>query len=558
MREHRAGGRQPGIQWIRRTAILLGPAIVVAGLASAGLAQASGAAPARGGEALAAVPDRYTARDTGTLATGAGHGVLANDHGRPLQIVSHTDPAHGSLTVQPDGSLQYVPQAGFTGDDTFTYTVTNAVQLYTDHLPSLGTFGGVSLNAGGFGSSLDPDPGHPGMFYGLEDRGPNVGAPDGSNVEPIPSFDPAIGLFTFASDGRAVLQRQIPLRDSAGHPYSGLVGTQNPTGETIEDLSGHVLAQDPDGYDSEGLVAMKDGTFWVSDEYGPFITHFSRDGRQIQRLSPFNGALPAELASRVPNKGMEGLTITPDGTTLVGMMQSALQQADLGSTKATNLVPDRIVTYSLRTRQVHEYLFLLDNPKTTGVAVSEITALSDTKFLVDERDGNFPGPGAYKKLWKIDISGATDVGPHAKLAGAAYDGAHGGLLAGGKTIEELTAGEATSDAAATLAAAHITPVAEAVDLDINALLLSLDARGRFYSHDKIEGVAALDGGREIVISNDSDFGIAGVTGTAPPWQLQAKLSPATGEQDNGEYLVIDTSRLPAATSTATVTIHVTS
>ena len=149
------------------------------------------------------------------------------------------------------------------------------------------------------------------------------------------------------------------------------------------------------------------------------------------------------------------------------------------------------------------------------------------------------------------------MGPHAKLAGATYDGAHGGLLVGGKTIEELTTGEATSDAAATLAAAHITPVTEAVDLDINALLLSLDAQGRFYSHDKIEGVAALDGGREIVISNDSDFGIAGVTGTAPPWQLQAKLSPATGEQDNGEYLVIDTTRLPAATSTATVTIHVT-
>lgn len=92
--------------------------------------------------------------------------------------------------------------------------------------------------------------------------------------------------------------------------------------------------------------------------------------------------------------------------------------------------------------------------------------------------------------------------------------------------------------------------------DLNALLLSLDPQGRFYSHDKIEGVAALDGGREIVISNDSDFGIAGVTNNAPPWQLQVKLSPATGQQDNGEYLVIDTTKLPAATSTATVTIHI--
>ena len=45
-----------------------------------------------------------------------------------------------------------------------------------------------------------------------------------------------------------------------------------------------MLPKDPNGYDSEGLVALKDGTFWVSDEYGPFITHF--DG---QRAAPSRG-----------------------------------------------------------------------------------------------------------------------------------------------------------------------------------------------------------------------------------------------------------------------------
>lgn len=46
-------------------------------------------------------------------------------------------------------------------------------------------------------------------------------------------------------------------------------------------------------------------------------------------------------------------------------------------------------------------------------------------------------------------------------------------------------------------------------------------------------MAALDGGKTIVISNDSDFGIAGVTNTAPAWQLQAKISPATALQGGG-------------------------
>jgi hypothetical protein len=513
------------------------------------------------GQPAVAVADSYRTGTTGTLAVSANHGILANDRNGPVQLISHTDPSHGSLTLQPDGSLRYVPAAGFTGTDSFTYTVSNAVSLYSTHLPSLGTFGGVSLSGGGFGSSLYPVPGHTDEFYGLEDRGPNVSAPNGDDVLPLPSFDPSIGEFRFEPNGQAVELRTIPLQDASGHPYSGLVNTGNSTGETMENLQGQVLANDPDGYDSEGLVAMPDGTFWVSDEYGPYITHFTADGRQIQRLSPQDGSLPRELANRVPNKGMEGLTITPDGRTLVGMMQSALQQPDLGSTKATKIVPTRIVTYDLRTHAVHEYLYLLHDPATTGTAVSEITALSDTKFLVDERDGNWPGTGAFKRLYEVDLSHATDVGPSAHVHGAVYNASAGGLLVGGKTIEELTNGDDTATAQTTLQNAGIQPVSSSLYIDINAMLLSLDPQARFFSHDKIEGVAALDNGHEIVISNDSDFGIAGVTNTSPPWQLEPKISPATGQQDDGEYLVIDPDRLDsttsaAPTSTATVSINV--
>src|SRR5262249_19547501 len=153
-----------------------------------------------------------------------------------------------------------------------------------------------------------------------------------------------------------------------------------------------------------------------------------------------------------PNRGMEGLTITPDGRTLVGMMQSSLQQLDLpAGTDAKTLTPLRIVTYDLRKKVLHEYLYLLHNPKTTGTAVSEITALTDTTFLVDERDGKFPASGGFKQLWKIDLTGATDVGPSAHVTGAVYDASHGGLLIGGKTIEDtLVASADTAAAAATL------------------------------------------------------------------------------------------------------------
>jgi len=497
---------------------------------------------------LGARADRYDAHAGHPLTVHSG--LLANDSGDPVTLVSHTAPAHGTLSLDQDGSFSYTPADGFTGTDTFDYTVTDAVRLYQTHLPPLATIGGVPITGGAYGSSLTPVPGEPDEFYGLTDRGPNVDGPNGEKVEPLPTFDPAIGKFRL--DGtKAVLLKVIPLRAHDGSPFNGQVSPEANTGEKIVDLNGNVLPTSPNGYDSEGLVALRDGTFWVSDEYGPYVTHFDDRGREIERLSPFNGKLPAELENRVPNKGMEGLTITPDGRTLVGIMQSALQQPDL-TKKPANVAPVRIVTYDLRTHATHEYLYLLDDPDENGGAVSEITALSNTTFVVDERDGAVE-PGAFKKLVKIDLRGATDVGP----AGPNYDAAKGGRLINGQSIEAHVGAHDTAPDLADLAKAGIKPVASALDVDLGSLLTQLDPTGGFFGHDKVEGVATTDGGRTLVLSNDNDFGIDGLAdgSTTPPFQLHAKTLP-NGQQDDGEYLAIDTTKLPALTSTATVTITV--
>lgn len=500
---------------------------------------------------LTARDDHYRVR-AGQVLQVRGEGVLGNDRvACDLgSVVRHTAPAHGTLSLNADGTFRYTPAPGFTGRDSFTYTVSDAVELYPTDLPPLATIGGVQVKGGAYGSGLAPVPGSRDEFYGLTDRGPNVDAPDGGKIEPLPAFDPAIGKFRLR-DGKAVLEKVIPLRAGDGTPYNGRVNTSADTGEKIVDLDGNPLAASPYGYDSEGLAVQRDGTFWVSDEYGPFMTHFGRDGRAIERLSPFDGTLPAELKYRVPNKGMEGLTLTPDGRTLVGIMQSALQQPDL-TKKPSNVTTLRIVTVDLRTRATHEYLYLLDDPDTTSTAVSEITALSATQFLVDERDGKVQ-PGAFKKLYRIDLSGATDVGP----LSPGYDAVKGGRLVGPKaqSIDAYVGKASTVDATALLAAAGITPVSKTLHLDLGALVTSLDPSGGFFGHDKVEGVATVDGGRTVVISNDNDFGIDGVTNAAPPYALHVKTLP-DGRQDDGEYLAVDTTRLPAATSTATVSIDV--
>ncbi|THZ23385.1 outer membrane autotransporter, partial [Aureobasidium pullulans] len=44
--------------------------------------------------------------------------------------------------------------------------------------------------------------------------------------------------------------------------------------------------------DSEGLVLNSDGSFWVSDEYGPYIYKFSPSGKMLDAIRPPNATIP--------------------------------------------------------------------------------------------------------------------------------------------------------------------------------------------------------------------------------------------------------------------------
>jgi len=55
-------------------------------------------------------------------------GVLVNDtdvDSSALTVSVQTPPAHGQLALQPDGAFTYTPDAGFTGEDTFLYRVSD-------------------------------------------------------------------------------------------------------------------------------------------------------------------------------------------------------------------------------------------------------------------------------------------------------------------------------------------------------------------------------------------------------------------------------------------------
>ena len=246
-------------------------------------------------------------------------------------------------------------------------------------------------------------------------------------------------------------------------------------------------------FDPESVRVSNDGkSVFISDEYGPYVRQFDRQtgsliktftlpgDLDVAHLSP-NGAteISGNTSGRVANKGMEGLALTPDGKTLVGIMQAPLEQ-DMGVKASKNMV--RVVTVDIATGVTHEYGVNL----TTGSGVSDIVAVNDHEFLIDERDGKGLGDGSnakIKQIFKIDLAGATDI---TGLSGAA-------------------------------AAAHVVPKSGTPFLDIVA---SLTAAG--ITNDqipaKIEGISfgedVVWGGvsyHTLYIANDNDFvpGLAG-------------------------------------------------
>ena len=78
--------------------------------------------------APSATADGYSTAEDAPLTVPAGTGVLANDSdpdSDPLTAVLDAGPTSGSLTLNPDGSFSYTPDADFNGADQFSYHATD-------------------------------------------------------------------------------------------------------------------------------------------------------------------------------------------------------------------------------------------------------------------------------------------------------------------------------------------------------------------------------------------------------------------------------------------------
>lgn len=228
--------------------------------------------------------------------------------------------------------------------------------------------------------------------------------------------------------------------------------------------------------DSEGLALdPHDGSFWVSDEYGPYVYKFDKNGKMQLAIQPPEAFLPRRNGTvsfssgsapiyapedtptpkdtesgRDNNQGFEALTVSADGKTLYTMIQSSLDQE--GGPKKQNRQPIRLLEYDIssvstggKPQYKHEYAVLLPkyrdytkditSKKAYPVAAqSEMHQLPTGDFLVLARDSSF-GNGqkhtrsVYRHADIISINRDTTT----DLKGERYDAA-GAAIASSKGV----------------------------------------------------------------------------------------------------------------------------
>lgn len=221
--------------------------------------------------------------------------------------------------------------------------------------------------------------------------------------------------------------------------------------------------------DSEGLVLDrrpgKAGSGWLGDEYGGYIYHFNSakqiDGQLqlpqslvphalVDPLDPLNTATAINFKADPPlngrriNQGMEGLTQSPDGTKLFGLLQSATIQdsgpGNLGRVN-TRLVVYNVGSSDLPNTPVEQYVIQLpriDTDVVAGVdrvgAQSSILALNNHQILILSRDGNGRGSAGspvFKSILLAELDGATNIG-------ASYDNEGDKISPAGTLLPAIT------------------------------------------------------------------------------------------------------------------------
>ncbi|WP_243147454.1 esterase-like activity of phytase family protein [Scytonema sp. UIC 10036] len=181
-------------------------------------------------------------------------------------------------------------------------------------------------------------------------------------------------------------------------------------------------------FDIESFRQINDGTYWIGDEFGPFLLHAGKDGELLDSPIPlpmffknnklnfvkspdhpdFTNLLDDKaqvVTATLPgSRGFEGLALNNSGTKLYAMLEGALVQEPQ---KKRLLIYEFDPASKQYTGKIFPYLM-----EDSSHAIGELTAINDLEFIVIERDNTqgdpnkpeFKMPAKFKRLYKINIA----------------------------------------------------------------------------------------------------------------------------------------------------------
>ena len=270
--------------------------------------------------------------------------VLANDSdadGDSLQALLLQGPSHGTLTLGDDGTFAYVPEAGFTGADTFTYRATDG-QLLSD--PATVTISVTSTN--------DPPAAGNDSFAVDEDAVLVVGAtasvltndvdPDGDSLSAVLGEGPSHGTLSLNDDGTFTYAPDADFNGTDAFTYRATDGqlesnlatvtiTVNPVndvrGTVFEDVNGNGIRDEGEpGLEGYTVYADQNGNGLLDQDEVAVLT--GPDGQYA-----FAGLAPGEYTIRQVHREYHFHTVPDDrsGFTLSVDTGDLLSAGDFGN-----------------------------------------------------------------------------------------------------------------------------------------------------------------------------------------------------------------------------------
>ncbi|HEV8435222.1 MAG TPA: Ig-like domain-containing protein, partial [Thermoanaerobaculia bacterium] len=326
----------------------------------------------------AANPDSYDAVGNTELAVGtsgsqpaslvvASGSVLANDtdsDGDPLTASLGSATAGASVTVSSDGTFRYLPPAGFSGDDTFTYVVNdghghNVTGTVTIHVVKRVLY--VKNNGGGSTGRVDSP------YATL--AAAQASSADNDAVYVFTGDGTTGGQnagFTLNHNGERLIGEGVAL--TAAGTYNGSANPQLRAAGTAPKLSNG---------SGNGVTIAKVGTLATAEVSGVNITSATNNGVQITDTT--NVTMSTDTISSVATSGVSGskvVNFSLTGSTISGAavsgvaFDSAPTQTENNLSGAVTITGNTISTPGQHGVSIQNFSGTIGNLAVTGNTIS--------------------------------------------------------------------------------------------------------------------------------------------------------------------------------------------